>query len=265
MQNEVINHQVIVEQLVELGYDPATLPPDTIDQFVTELRELYRSGSLGNEVETQEFHRNTNKVVYSTTNDSSIVKNIYQPAANANTRLFEAELQHSDSQSLRVNLAGVDLSNARRQAATQAETRQNFNSTISNKDDDSYVFVDISSSPADSVVDTTITDQESESRRPASGFIRTAPPKRPAKKHDPVSRFHQHKAVWSRDDFLQRTEHKAKAATGGRWGGSTVIPATTSKPRHNLAALRPTYVVPTQKDRRDVIWEIRNRMAIHHS
>ncbi|KAI8928114.1 hypothetical protein BC831DRAFT_449881 [Entophlyctis helioformis] len=112
------------------------------------------------------------------------------------------------------------------------------------------------------------------SSRPQSGFIRVAPAKRPTKRHDPVARFHQHQAEWSRNGFLRRSEKRDKTPQGtvmgtARWGGVAGPPLAAmglpAKPRHNLAAMRPTFVVPTEKTRRDVVWQVRSRLAMIHN
>lgn len=73
------------------------------------------------------------------------------------------------------------------------------------------------------------------------------------KKADPVSRFHQHQKTWSKDSFLKRVqENKSEHPASG---GSFV--KLNTKPRHNYAAMRSNYVVPTSKPRRDIVWEIR--------
>ncbi|RKO90375.1 hypothetical protein BDK51DRAFT_30443 [Blyttiomyces helicus] len=130
-------------------------------------------------------------------------------------------------------------------------------------------------------------------QRPRSGFIRVAPPRPTTRKHDPVARFHQHQSQWNRDSFLKRIgdfgdlarakEARGQGGVGGGGGGvgmgvrdgragsgaaagvgaaqrkwAEVIP---QRPRHNFAAMRPTYVVPTTKPRRDLVWEVRNRLA----
>ncbi|KAI8914396.1 hypothetical protein EDD86DRAFT_273469 [Gorgonomyces haynaldii] len=95
------------------------------------------------------------------------------------------------------------------------------------------------------------------------GFIKVQPPKKP-KKTDPVSRYHQHQMNWSKDGFLKRADKKQAPLHTGRWGGLVAPAPQQQRPRHNLAKKRTEYVVPTQKDRRDVIWEIRNRLALVH-
>jgi hypothetical protein len=43
--------------------------------------------------------------------------------------------------------------------------------------------------------------------------IRTDVPKKPTKKHDPVSRFHQHQAEWKKDNFLARQKKGPSTTT----------------------------------------------------
>ncbi|KAL5039190.1 hypothetical protein BDV3_002577 [Batrachochytrium dendrobatidis] len=118
--------------------------------------------------------------------------------------------------------------------------------------------------------------QGTHTRKPQSGFIRTWQPRRSIQKHDPVARYHQHQEQWSQDKFLKRCNatntggtHCAGSEGGSRgilsqnrWGGMRDPPVSSQpKPRHNLAAMRPSYVVPSEKNRRDVVWEVRNRLA----
>ncbi|KAH6572477.1 hypothetical protein BASA50_000568 [Batrachochytrium salamandrivorans] len=114
------------------------------------------------------------------------------------------------------------------------------------------------------------------SHRSRPGFIRVAPSTRRIKKHDPVARFHQHQAEWSRNGALKHSNGRSSSfnhcissdsspeiLSRGRWGGMRDPPVSSNaKVYHNLAAMRPTYVVPSEKSRRDVVWEVRSRLAM---
>ncbi|KAJ3228590.1 hypothetical protein HDU78_009674, partial [Chytriomyces hyalinus] len=104
----------------------------------------------------------------------------------------------------------------------------------------------------------------------SSGFIRTTPAPS-TRKSDPVSRFHAHQREWKRDEFLARRDAKPKPTLTKSHTRGVVAPAAESgyaqhplhvgRQRHNLAAMRPTYVIPSEKSRRDVVWEVRSRLA----
>ncbi|TPX69052.1 hypothetical protein SpCBS45565_g02668 [Spizellomyces sp. 'palustris'] len=166
-------------------------------------------------------------------------------------------------------LAALDLSNVRRTVSHQRQKEKSFTQHAQGVeqavDDDleDEISNDFYDSEEYALRDSTnFSSSESEYyERPRyrTGFIRTQPQQRP-RKHDPVSRFHQHQAEWQRDVFLRRLGNP-----GGQrpvaMVGSTKVPGA-QRPRHNLAALRPTYVVPTTKKRSDVVWDVRNRLAL---
>jgi hypothetical protein len=83
-----------------------------------------------------------------------------------------------------------------------------------------------------------------------------------------VSKYHQHQAKWSKDTFLKRVEgKKGLGREPGRWGGMATYAPEPIKYfcviRRPSSSKKPSqYVIPSQKDRRDVIWEIRNRLAV---
>ncbi|KAJ3134246.1 hypothetical protein HK100_003721 [Physocladia obscura] len=111
------------------------------------------------------------------------------------------------------------------------------------------------------------------------GFIRTSQQaKKIAHKSDPVARFHAHQKQWKKDEFLVRHDMRPKptldknhfasggafsGAAGGLVGGISSSGGVGQGPRvrHNLAAMRPTYVAPQEKSRRDVVWEVRTKLA----
>jgi hypothetical protein len=101
--------------------------------------------------------------------------------------------------------------------------------------------------------------------------IKVPPPPKP-KKTDPVSKYHSLQQTWNKDHFLKRISNKQTGFREiGRWGGMATVPVeTVTKPyafnnfrkHHNLAQKRPNYVIPSEKDRRDVIWDVRSKLAI---
>jgi hypothetical protein len=48
-----ITVDLVRHHLLEMGYDPEALPSSVLDQFVQELSELYESGALDDEVESE--------------------------------------------------------------------------------------------------------------------------------------------------------------------------------------------------------------------
>ncbi|KAJ3277691.1 hypothetical protein HK104_003061, partial [Borealophlyctis nickersoniae] len=143
--------------------------------------------------------------------------------------------------------------------------------SVTSMDKESYPFDETLDDTLDESTVSTNTPVYPPPTRPGSGFIRVQPYPPKPKKHDPVARYHQHKAQWSKDGFLKRIGNvEASRGTGGGGGGSRrttggdrgvalggpgVATAIPQRPRHNLAALRPTYVVPTTKMRRDLVWD----------
>ncbi|KAJ3415820.1 hypothetical protein HDV05_004093 [Chytridiales sp. JEL 0842] len=105
--------------------------------------------------------------------------------------------------------------------------------------------------------------QRSSSSKPRahSGYIKPCIPAPPVKKHDPVKRFHRHQQQWSKDSFLTRQKDSKRVPLVPKTNTGEVALAFPVRPRHNLALMRPTYVVPTEKLRRDVVWDVRNRMS----
>ncbi|ORY51306.1 hypothetical protein BCR33DRAFT_712398 [Rhizoclosmatium globosum] len=101
----------------------------------------------------------------------------------------------------------------------------------------------------------------------SGGFIRPAPivTKR---KSDPVARYHAIQQHWKKDEFLVRRASKPKPSLGAdhpafNAGKSLFVSPQIQPPkqRHDLASKRPTYVIPSEKSRRDVVWEVRTKMA----
>ncbi|KND01131.1 uncharacterized protein SPPG_04222 [Spizellomyces punctatus DAOM BR117] len=173
-------------------------------------------------------------------------------------------------------LAALDLSNVRRTVSHQRQKEKS--DTRHAPGEEEAVDDDLEDEISDDLYDseeyalrdsTNFSSFESEYyERPRyrTGFIRAQPQQRP-RKHDPVSRFHQHQAEWQRDVFLRRLGNPG-AQRPVAVVGSTKVSRPMSgglasqRPRHNLAALRPTYVVPTTKKRSDVVWDVRNRLAL---
>ncbi|KAJ3202955.1 hypothetical protein HDU82_006949, partial [Entophlyctis luteolus] len=99
-----------------------------------------------------------------------------------------------------------------------------------------------------------------------TGFIKTIQYRKTSNKTDPVARFHSHQKHWQKDEFLTRISSKPKPILEKGHFAAEKIASTGNigsvpRTRHNLAALRPTYVVPNEKSRRDVVWEVRTRLA----
>ncbi|KAJ3168380.1 hypothetical protein HDU87_001179 [Geranomyces variabilis] len=93
------------------------------------------------------------------------------------------------------------------------------------------------------------------------------------KKHDPVARFHAHRQRWEQDPFLRRMAHPSQQrppplllppAADFYHHHPLVLPPppppqqSAQRPRHDLAAMRSGYVVPTEKKRAHLVWETRN-------
>ncbi|KAJ3389992.1 hypothetical protein HDU84_008051 [Entophlyctis sp. JEL0112] len=96
--------------------------------------------------------------------------------------------------------------------------------------------------------------------------IKTIQYRKTSNKTDPVARFHSHQKHWQKDEFLTRISSKPKPILEkGHFAAEKVASTgnigSVPRTRHNLAALRPTYVVPNEKSRRDVVWEVRTRLA----
>ncbi|KAJ3321375.1 LMBR1 domain-containing protein 2 [Boothiomyces sp. JEL0866] len=76
----------------------------------------------------------------------------------------------------------------------------------------------------------------------------SVPPPSRQKRHDPVSRYHQHQTQWNKDGFLKRM-NKSTVGSVGRWGGMAAVVVEEKKPRK---INKPSdYVIPSKKDRRD--------------
>ncbi|KAI8819693.1 uncharacterized protein EV422DRAFT_103603 [Fimicolochytrium jonesii] len=165
-------------------------------------------------------------------------------------------------------------------------------------DDDEEEDVDEESSYITTPTFTTVAE-ESRYPRYRTGFIYVNPNPAPPRKHDPVARFHQHRARWARDEFLQRlgpwtwsvrngergpmrhggcssAVSSMSNTVGGGFGGNaarrvggmvTAAPgarggAGPGKKREVRSRYAVNeYVVPTAKKRNDIIWDTRNRMA----
>ncbi|KNC56195.1 uncharacterized protein AMSG_11441 [Thecamonas trahens ATCC 50062] len=97
----------------------------------------------------------------------------------------------------------------------------------------------------------------------AKGFIRSRPYTAhigSKAKADKVARYHATQAEWAHDPFLKRQGGGGKRAPrrpGSRAGEVEVVP---KRKRHNLAAMRPNYVPPGEKERRGLRWKIREQM-----
>ncbi|KAI8587144.1 hypothetical protein BDZ88DRAFT_426328 [Geranomyces variabilis] len=94
---------------------------------------------------------------------------------------------------------------------------------------------------------------------------------RPRKKHDPVARFHAHRQRWEQDPFLRRMAHPSQqrpqqpqllppAADYYHHQPLALPPQPAQRLRHDLAAMRSDYVVPTEKKRAHLVWETRNAL-----
>ncbi|KAJ3161264.1 hypothetical protein HDU88_007358 [Geranomyces variabilis] len=94
---------------------------------------------------------------------------------------------------------------------------------------------------------------------------------RPRKKHDPVARFHAHRQRWEQDPFLRRMAHPSQQRpqqppllppAADHYHHQPLAPPLHpgQRPRHDLAAMRSDYVVPTEKKRAHLVWETRNAL-----
>ncbi|KAJ3188861.1 hypothetical protein HDU85_004575 [Gaertneriomyces sp. JEL0708] len=302
-------------QLESMGYSPSALPDEMLDEFISELKVVYKA-------ELAEFLEDDDiDALLETTDDDLITGNedfpdnedeispiepptpavawaqiereeTYVPSAvlsdtpqiqtspRQRDTHTEATFRPADYQrSLSEKLASLDLSNVRRKVKRQQQQLDNrddysdYSNIIgvdaterSNIDEESYssVINDDSEAEYDDYTSPSTgssSEDTPERRRYRSGYIRGgAPPAR--RKHDPVTRYHQHQARWQRDGFLQRMVNKkpvvAPVASVPSRPTST---GYTQRPRHNYADMRPTYVVPTTKKRDDLVWRNRNRMA----
>ncbi|KAI9351498.1 hypothetical protein BDR26DRAFT_851168 [Obelidium mucronatum] len=80
----------------------------------------------------------------------------------------------------------------------------------------------------------------------------------------PVAKFHAHQQRWKKDEFLARRTAKPKPTLSRDhpvFQPDVGLNPSSIKPRHNLAAKRPSYVIPSEKSRRDVVWEVRTKLA----
>ncbi|KAJ3366716.1 hypothetical protein GGF32_003360 [Allomyces javanicus] len=103
------------------------------------------------------------------------------------------------------------------------------------------------------------------SARPGSGFIRTTTstprPARPPSR-DPVKRYHQYAARWASTPFLARHANPHRQKPIPTVASLPPEPRVERRPHHDLARMRPAYVVPSEKKREKLCWSVRERMAL---
>ncbi|KNE61194.1 hypothetical protein AMAG_06944 [Allomyces macrogynus ATCC 38327] len=106
------------------------------------------------------------------------------------------------------------------------------------------------------------------SARPRSGFIRTTistPCPARASSRDPVKRYHQYAARWASTPFLARHANPHRQKPIPTVASLTPDPRLERRPHHDLARMRPAYVVPSEKKREKLCWSVRERMALRSS
>ncbi|KAI9011151.1 hypothetical protein BC832DRAFT_324817 [Gaertneriomyces semiglobifer] len=213
-------------QLESMGYSPSALPDEMLDEFIkSTFRPTDYQRSLSEKLASLDLSNVRRKV-----------------------KRQQQQLDNRDDYSDYSNIIGVN-------ASQRSDIDEESYSSVIN--DDSEAEYDDYTSPSTE----SSSDDTPGRRRYRSGYIRgSAPP--PRRKHDPVTRYHQHQARWQRDGFLQRMVNKkpvvAPVASVPSRPTST---GYSQRPRHNYADMRPTYVIPTTKKRDELVWDIRNRMA----
>ncbi|KAJ3372880.1 hypothetical protein GGF31_001417 [Allomyces arbusculus] len=104
--------------------------------------------------------------------------------------------------------------------------------------------------------------------RSGSGFIRTTAsthrPVRPPSR-DPVKRYHQYAARWASTPFLARHANPHRQKPIPTVASLPPEPRVERRPHHDLAKMRPAYVVPSEKKREKLCWRVRERMALRSS
>lgn len=226
-----ITTDLVRHHLIEMGYQPDTLPEDVLNQFVIELTQMYEEGAFDGEPEYEpkefEFEDNAGHV-YSSGN-SKIYKSSYDPTKNDYRKTTTKDAWNQDTVDLSSHLQSLNISKIESNQSAHITDRS---STASHSSRSSPV--DYSESEFSLLTSSTIPSKA----RPASGFIRVQQPPR-QKKSDPVSNYHAHQAQWSKDKFLGRSKTNRET---GRWGGMvTNQPETAARPRHNLASKRSSY------------------------
>jgi hypothetical protein len=96
--SEIISRSAVKEHLVEMGYRADALPDNILDDFVTELKDLYTNGHFEDkhiQKDEQEFSSSKSKYVYANSGaeQQRIRKNLrFQPTSKGNLIREEAEV-----------------------------------------------------------------------------------------------------------------------------------------------------------------------------